>query len=219
MERLSHYLKPGHFVDSDHKMVIDYTKTNSCNKRDKKGKAVQLYYAIRDGFEYDPYKVDLREESMKASSLLKRDYGYCIEKASLLAACCRVIGIPSRLGFANVRNHIGTKKLELSLKTNVLIFHGYTELHIHGKWVKATPAFNLELCELLNVAPLEFDGINDSVFQQYNNHGTLFMEYLHDHGHFADIPRELFISALQENYPHLFEKDEEETDQPRFRLS
>ncbi len=94
--------------------------------------------------------------------------GHCIDKALLLAACARVLGIPSRLHFANVRNHIGTAKLEAMLGTDLLVFHGYTELFLEGRWVAATPAFNKELCAHLKVPPLEWDGRTDAIFQAYS---------------------------------------------------
>ncbi|MFQ5583212.1 MAG: transglutaminase family protein [Calditrichia bacterium] len=200
------YLEPGFFMDSGHPHVIHYAREITRNIKDKKQKAIALYGAIRDGFQYDPYKLDLRPDAMKASYLLTRDYGYCIEKANLLGACARVVGIPSRLGFAIVKNHIGTAKLEKILKTDLLVFHGYTELYLNGKWLKATPAFNKELCKKLDVAPLEFDGETDSIFQEYDRQGGKFMEYIHDYGTYPDIPYDLFISELKKHYPHVFEK-------------
>ncbi|MNY38337.1 hypothetical protein D3C86_1729570 [compost metagenome] len=85
--------------------------------------------------------------------------------------------------------------------------HGYTELYLRGRWVKATPAFNLQLCRLFEVAPLEFDGLGDSVFHPFNQHGQRYMEYLLDHGRFADVPLELFFGHLAAVYPHLFAED------------
>lgn len=202
------YLEPAVYIDSNSPGVVSFAREIIGNLSDPVEKAVKLYYAVRDGFNYNPHDVDLSADAMKASSLVKRNYGYCIEKACLLAACARVAGIPSRLAFANVRNHIGTEKLEKVLKTNVLVFHGFTELFLDGKWVKATPAFNRGLCEKLNVEPLEFDGKNDSIFQEYSREGNRFMEYLHDYGNFPDVPRDLFISELKKHYPHLFEKGE-----------
>ncbi len=210
-EDLEIYLKPAQFIDSDHPAVIEYARKVSGPIPVLRQKAIALYLAVRDGWRYDPYRIDLRPQAMKASALLQRNYGYCIEKAALLAACARVVGIPSRMGFANVKNHIGTEKLEAILKTNVLVFHGYAELYLAGKWVKATPAFNRELCERLGVPPLPFDGVNDSLFQQYTPDGSQFMEYLHDYGPFADIPRELFIRELQKHYPHVFQNPTIET--------
>jgi transglutaminase-like putative cysteine protease len=198
------YLRSAEFVNSDSEEVKLFSKKIVGDTAEPIEQAVKLYYAIRDGFNYDPYNLDLSREAMKASSLLKRNYGYCVEKACLLAACARTLGIHSRLGFARVRNHIATEKLEEILKTNVMVFHGYTELFLDGKWVKATPAFNKSLCEKLNVASLEFNGKEDSIFQSYNEKGGQFMEYLHDYGNFDDVPYELFISELKKHYPHLF---------------
>jgi len=200
------YLQPAKFVNSDSEEVIQFTNKIIGSTTDPIEKAVKIYYAVRDGFQYNPYDLDLSPEAMKASSLLERNYGYCVEKACLLAACARVAGIPSRLGFAKVRNHIATEKLEEVLKTNVLVFHGFTELFLEGKWVKATPAFNKTLCEKLKVESLEFNGKEDSIFQSYNEEGSQFMEYLHDYGSFDDVPYELFISELIKHYPHLFEE-------------
>lgn len=200
------YLQPATYVNSGHEEVIKYALLISGHNKDSTEKAIKLYYAIRDGFNYNPYDVDLSSEAMKASSLLRRNYGYCVEKACLLAACARVVGIPSRLGFAKVKNHIGTEKLEKMLKTDILVFHGYTELFLNDTWVKATPAFNKTLCKKLNVDPLEFDGTTDSIFQPCNREGNKFMEYLHDYGNFPDVPRDLFISELKVNYPHIFEE-------------
>ena len=199
------YLQPAEYINSDSQEVIQFTQKVIGNTTDPVERAVKIYYAVRDGFNYNPYDLDLSSEALKASSLLKRNYGYCVEKACLLAACARVAGIPSRLGFAKVRNHIATEKLEEILKTNVLVFHGFTELFLNGKWVKATPAFNKSLCEKLKVESLEFDGTEDSIFQSYNKEGSQFMEYLHDYGNFDDVPYDLFISELKKHYPHLFE--------------
>src|SRR5438552_183012 len=113
------YLQPAAYINSDSEEVKLFTKKIIATATDPVEQAVKLYYAVRDGFNYNPYDLDLSQEAMKASSLLKRNYGYCVEKACLLAACARVVGIPSRLGFAKVRNHIATEKLEEILKTNV----------------------------------------------------------------------------------------------------
>ena len=199
------YLQPAEFINSNSEEVKLFTKKHIENSIDPVEQAVKLYYAVRDEFNYNPYDLDLSREAMKASSLLKRNYGYCVEKACLLAACARVVGIPSRLGFARVRNHIATEKLEERLRTNVLVLHGFTELFLNGKWVKATPAFNKSLCVKLGVESLEFDGKEDSIFQSYNKEGSQFMEYLHDYGTFDDVPYNLFISELKSHYPHLFE--------------
>lgn len=75
---------------------------------------------------------------------------------------------------------------------------------MEGRWIKATPAFKLSLCELFNVPPLEFDGCSDSVFRPFNQKGERYVEYLADHSQFDDLPQALFFGHLQRCYPHLF---------------
>ncbi len=118
--------------------------------------------------------------------LLAKGYGFCITKAVLLAAGARVWGIPSRLGFADVRNHLTSERLRWAMGTDLFIWHGFVELFLEGRWVKATPAFDRFLCEKVGVAPLAFDGTRDSVFQAADVEGNRFMEYVKDRGHYSD---------------------------------
>ena len=201
------FLQSAIYLDSAHPAVLAFAQAHTESAASPQEKAVQLYYAVRDGWRYDPYTLDFRAEMMTASALLGRKKGHCVEKATLFAAACRAVGIPSRLRFANVRNHIGTARLEEFLGSNLLVFHGMAEVYLDGRWVKATPAFNKELCEHLGVQALEFDGVEDSLFQEYDPQAGRFMEYEHDYGTFDDLPRDLFIQSLRQHYGHLFASD------------
>jgi transglutaminase-like putative cysteine protease len=200
------FVRPGIYTDSDHPAVQAFAREHTQGLTTPIEQAKALYLAVRDGFRYDPYRILLRPHALKASYLLSKDHGYCVEKSNLLAASARALGIPTRLGYANVRNHLATGKIEAFLRTDVLVFHGYVELHLEGQWVKATPVFDQALCQRLGVAPLEFDGLHDSIFQQSDKQGNPFMEYLHDHGLYSDVPFEAFVEALKTHYPHLFER-------------
>ncbi|MGD9564439.1 MAG: transglutaminase domain-containing protein [Pyrinomonadaceae bacterium] len=201
---MQEYLKATEFLDCDHPDVRRFAAKNAIGDSDR-SKAVALYYAVRDGFQYDPYVLDLRREGLRASALLSRDRGYCVEKAVLLAAAARAAGIPSRMSFYIVRNHLASGRLEELLKTNYLVFHGAAEMLIDGKWLKATPAFNKQLCEFLGVEPLEFDGTRDSIFQEFDRRGGRFMEYIYDYGAFADLPYQTYLDELGKHYSHIFE--------------
>ncbi|MCP4441681.1 MAG: transglutaminase domain-containing protein [Aureispira sp.] len=204
MENKEKYTMPAFYMDSDHSDVIDYTHQAIKGISNKKDQIIQLFYTVRDGFRYNPYHVVLKPYALKASHLLTKDYGYCIEKSNLFAAAARVLGVPSRLGFANVRNHLATSKLEEYLKNDLLVFHGYAEVYLEGKWVKATPVFDTELCKKMGVAPLDFDGEQDSVFQESDKTGNPFMDYVDDHGVFHDVPLVEFENEMRKHYPHLF---------------
>ena len=205
---MQEYLQPTEFLNCDDASVREFAERNSVGAMSEREKAVKLYYAVRDGFQYNPNILDLRRTGLQASDLLKRDRGYCVEKAVLLAASARAVDIPSRLSFYIVRNHIATDKLEKILRKNYLVFHGAAEMFLDGKWLKTTPAFNKNLCKYLNVEPLEFDGSTDSIFQEFDKSGNVFMEYLHEYGAFDDLPYQLYLDELRKHYPHIFENQE-----------
>ena len=126
--------------------------------------------------------------------------GYCVCKAALLCALGRAGGIPSRLGFATVRSHLASTNLIEYLGSDLFVWHGFTEFYLEGTWVKSTPAFNKELCQRHKVAPLEFDGREDSLFQEYDMENHRYMEYLTYHGTYADIPVDRILAAWHETY-------------------
>ncbi|MWV13681.1 cysteine protease [Pseudomonas sp. R-28-1W-6] len=201
------YLQAGQFIDSDHPLVVEFAETWRDASADPREQAVSLYYAVRDQIRYNPYSFSRDPETLKASHALAAGESYCVPKALLLAACARHCAIPARIGLADVRNHLSSPRLLQILRSEVFAMHGYTELLLDGRWVKATPAFNLALCKVFKVAPLEFDGRTDSVFHPFNQQGERYMEYLADHGQFDDLPEALFFGHLQRCYPHLFAAD------------
>lgn len=203
MSQVDIYLKPTAFVDSDHPEVIRYANEKTTLNKSLKERAIDLYYAVRDDIFYDPNHLVLDPKIISASFTLKRRRGYCIEKTLLLAAAARSMGIPSRLGFSIVRNHLSTQKFIDMLRSDKFVFHGYNEFLIDGRWVKCTPAFNESLCKKFGVKPLAFDGEHDSIFQEFEG-SQRYMEYLHEYGQFADFPYELFVQELKKHYPHLF---------------
>lgn len=195
------YLLPTSIIDSDHGSVMEFArKVIGEDGNDPIPKAVKLYYAVRDGIWYDPYYPFYLPEHYRASNVLKAGRGYCVCKASLLCALGRACGIPSRVGFADVRNHLASAQLLEMMGTDLFVYHGFTEFYLEGKWVMATPAFNKELCVKHRVAPLEFDGHEDSIFQPYNLEKKKFMEYVRYHGSFADIPVARIVKAWEEAY-------------------
>jgi transglutaminase-like putative cysteine protease len=188
-------------VDSDHPAVRAFAERHGQGATPTE-RAVSLYYAVRDGFRYDPYRVDLGPDGMRASAVLDLGYGWCVTKAALLAAAARAAGIPARLGFADVRNHLSTERMRTTMATDVFVWHGYTELWLDGAWRKATPAFNVELCDRFGLLPLEFDGMHDSIYHPFDRAGNRHMEYLRERGSYADIPLDAVLEDFRRTYPH-----------------
>jgi len=201
IDSLNHYLSPTATIDSDHPTVVAYAR-NAIEgiSGGAEEKAVRLYYAVRDGIWYDPYQPFYQPEHYRASRVLQVGRAFCVGKAALLCALGRACGIPARVGFADVRNHLTTRQLRDFMGTDLFVFHGYTEFLLDGKWVKATPAFNVELCRRHRVKALEFDGQADSLFHPFNEKSQLFMECVREHGTFPDVPTERIVSAWEAAY-------------------
>lgn len=201
---LSIYLEPTYFIDSDSPSIIEYA-SKRCRRIDSaKDKAIALYYGVRDDIRYDPYSMEDKQESVRASFTLKKRSGFCVPKAVLLTAVLRAQGIPARLGFADVKNHLATQRLLALMDIDLFVYHGYVEIFINAGWVKATPAFNLTLCQHFHVKPLDFDGVHDSLFHEFDTQGNRHMEYVSDHGTFSDLPYETIYGAFKRYYPKIF---------------
>ena len=186
-------------VDSAHTAVVAFAQQHAQGS-DTRERAVSLYLAVRDRFRYDPYRIDLSEQGMRASTVLENGYGWCVPKAVLLTAACRAAGIPARLGFADVRNHLSTERMRQTMATDLFIWHGFADIWLEDRWVKATPAFNIELCERFGLLPLEFDGRADSIYHPFDRSGNRHMEYVHQRGSFDDLP----LAQITEDFRQLY---------------
>jgi transglutaminase-like putative cysteine protease len=200
------FLAPSEFMDSLHPAVREFSAQATGDARTDKERAVRLYYAVRDSIRYDPYSIRPSRQIFVASDVLATKAAFCIPKANLLAAAARAAGIPAGVGLADVKNHLTTQKLRELMGTDIFIHHGYTVLWLDGHWVKCTPAFNIELCGKFQVLPLEFDGEHDSLMHPYDAKQQRHMEYLKDHGIFADFPYDRVMDDFRKLYPGLFKQ-------------
>jgi len=194
------YLKPTYFIDSDSAIILNLAEEIVKNTNDEIEKAKKLFYWTRDKIPYDPYTFSATKRNYKASRIVKRGRGWCVQKAVVLAALFRAVKIPSRLHFADIRNHQITPKLKKEMGTDLFIYHGYTELYLNGKWVKATPAFNIELSKKFGHRPVEFNGIDDAILPETTLSGELHVEYLKDRGAYSDLPLKKIFEVFSEVY-------------------
>lgn len=195
------HLEATFFLDHDHASVRDFTQHVIAGASSPRERASLLFAAVRDQIWYDPYSVSEDPEHYRASHVLQAGRAYCVPKAVLLAAVLRAAGIPTRLGFADVRNHLQTDTLRAVMGgTDLFVYHGYCSAYIDRRWLKATPAFNVELCERFGVPPVEFEGRSDALMHAFTSDGTRHMEYVRDHGSFDDLPLGRILSALHQAY-------------------
>jgi transglutaminase-like putative cysteine protease len=197
------YLSPAEFIDSDHAAVRAKASSLAGAVSDPVKRASVLYRAVRDDIRYDPYIDYTNPETYRASSVLAQGHAYCVGKASLYVALCRASGIPARLGLADVKNHLATPRLLELVGTDVFAYHGYVEVMPGREWIKATPTFDVSLCQKLGVAPLDFSGERDALLQPFDARGREFMSYVAQHGTFFEVPVKFLIAEMTRLYPKL----------------
>lgn len=203
---LDEYLAPTWFIDAGNPAVMAKASeiVQGLDSSDSVGLATRLFYFVRDKI---PYKIIWglpTRKYLRASVTLERGDGFCIAKASLLAALARVLGIPSRLHFADIINHLAPKKLTDAMGSNVMVFHGYTEFFLAGHWLKVNPAFDLPLAEDKGYHPVDFDGTHDAVFKETDRLGNPHFEYVRDRGTRPDVPFKEIIDAWTDAYGKSF---------------
>lgn len=196
------FLAETFFHDYRHPRVQQFVADAVGDAATPRERAVRLFYAVRDRIRYDPYRIAWSDEAYTASDVIDKGYGWCIPKAVLLSACARAVGIPSAIGLADVVNHLTTDKLRERMGgVSVFYDHGYAALYLDGRWVKAVPAFNIELCTRFGVHPTEFDGTADALYQEYDVSDRLHMQYLADHGTWSDLPLAKIRDDMARHYP------------------
>jgi len=200
------------FIDAEHPRVKAFVQQTLGEETDPVEQAKALFTAVRDSVRYDPYAINFAPETFTASEVLSSPGAFCIPKAVLLCACARAANIRALLGFADVRNHLNTRKLSELIGTDLFIYHGYVALELNGRWHKVTPSFNIELCQRFGVEPMTFDGENDALLHAYDGLGRRHMEYVNDHGLFAELPFERLKLAFHEAYPRLLSRTEQRDD-------
>ncbi len=197
------FLEPGFYVESSAPAVVAKAKKTVAGLTSKRQKAIALFDLVRDTIRYDPYTMSLDKRDYLATTILQQPSNWCVPKAILLTALARAARIPTAVGFADVRNHLNTEKLRNLMGSDLFIYHGYAAFWLDGRWVKATPAFNMEMCDRFGVRPLIFDGENDALFHEYNTNDDRHMEYVNDRGLFTDAPVDEIIAEVRRQYPSL----------------
>ncbi|OLR95319.1 transglutaminase-like domain-containing protein [Actinokineospora bangkokensis] len=201
-------LAPTGFLDFDSAPVRDFVHRSVRAGGTPREQAVDLYLAVRDGVRYEVYGADLSRAGLRASTVARVGSGMCIHKSVLFAAGLRSLGVPARLVFADVRNHLSSPRLRELVGGDVFRQHCYTSVFLDDRWVKATPVFNRSLCRLFRIAVLDFDGTADSLHHPYDLDGRKHMEFLRVHGEFDDVPHERVLADLREGHPDLLGPDD-----------
>lgn len=204
-------LRVTEFLDHTSPEVADLVSGTVAAGDDERQRAVKLYYAVRDGIRYEVYGADLSRQGLKASSIVRTGSGFCVHKSLVYAAALRRAGIPSRLFYGDVRNHLASPRLRDLVGGDLFRFHALTLVYLDGAWIKSTPVFNKTLCRLYRIRPLDFDGTTDSIYHPYDVEGRRHMEFVRTHGDFPDFPYDLVVGGIREAHPKLFASQDRTT--------
>ncbi|MCB1166410.1 MAG: transglutaminase domain-containing protein [Leptospiraceae bacterium] len=210
MNDLSIYLAPSYYMDFESEPIQDYVRSELAGLSQKEA-AIKAYYFVRDHFRYNPYKVGFTPEEYRSSYIMTQKQSFCIPKSVLYCSLMRAVGIPSRLGLADVINHLSSEEFIKKLGSEIFAFHGFAEIYLDG-WIKATPVFDSRLCKKFGVAPLDFDAEHDAMFQSFDDHGNQFMEYVKDRGVHADLPFDTIMEGFREFYPNFLTSGKKDGD-------
>jgi transglutaminase-like putative cysteine protease len=200
------WLEPTWFIDSDSDEIGDFVARHTVGAMSPRERAVSLFTAVRDGYRYDPYQTSTDPADYRASVVAGTSANWCVPKATLLTASARRAGIPARLGFADVRNHLTSQKLSATMQTDIFYWHGYSELLLDGRWFKVSSAFNIELCHRFGTRVLEFDGTADALLHPFDEAGHRHMEYVRDRGSYNDLPFDAMLETFRRIYPSFAEQ-------------
>lgn len=162
--------------------------------------ATWLFRYARDRVAYSPYVPAFRLADYRASGTLERGGGYCVQKAVVLATLARAARIPARLEFVDLRNHQAPAHLVALLGTDLFVYHCYGSLWLGERWLRATPAFDRDICETHDLPLVEFDGRSDAILPERDARGRRFAEYVKRHGVYGDVPLDPLLARWREVY-------------------
>ncbi len=199
MTDMERYLKCTEIIDCDNDTIKKQAQLVVNNLSTDREKAVALYYFVRDEVKHNPYAPAASAEDHKASWTLERGNGQCQHKSALLTALCRVVGIPARVGYVDIRDHLLSEKFRQMVGgDNLLIQHGYAELYINGEWLHVSSAYDLATCDKGGFVPVDFDGTRDAKDSPLDKEGRPHIEHVTDHGNFDDFPWDFIESYRRE---------------------
>jgi transglutaminase-like putative cysteine protease len=189
------FMAPGDYVDSDHPAVVAMGAELAA--AEPRSTLIAIFEFVRDlRYEADDFE---HLDTCRASHTLAVGHGYCVSKASLFTALVRAVGLPARVAFADVRNHLSSPRLAAAMGTDVFAWHGYSEVHLEGRWIKLSPTFDRETCARAGIDPLVFNGNDDALLQAFDGGGT--MHYERHHGSFHDVPARFLAEEMPRLYP------------------
>ena len=197
---LEHFLEPAPGIQCEHPEVFKLARQVARGSKGDVEAARRLFEFARDTVRYSVRVPFWELEEFLALNTLARGRGFCVQKAALLCALARSLGIPSRLGFADIQNHQVRGPLAELVPGGVIHHHCFLEWFVGGRWLKATPSFDRGLSRQLGWRLVEFDPQADALLPATDLEGQPHISYLRYHGWRLGVPLEEFMAVTVEHY-------------------
>jgi transglutaminase superfamily protein len=162
----SRYLAPSAWCDSEHTLVRHLALEVTADARTAKEASVALFYWVRDEVAYT-----MGDWNYRASETLVMRVGTCSNKANLMVAMARSLGIPSGFHIQYVETASYFSGSFIPLVSQLLrdkAIHVYPTLRIDGRWVRCDPTDDRALSDAIaaivpHACAFDFDGERDAV--------------------------------------------------------
>lgn len=201
-------LKPTYHLDTESDSVQRFIDAAAPDRTvPKRELAIRLHDAVRDKIRYDVYRADVSRDGTRASAIINRGRGFCVHKSIVYATVCRAVGIPARLVYGDVQNHLASARLLEIMGGDTFTYHALNSIQLDDSWIRVTPVFNTTLCRLYGIHPLVFDGHHDSYYHPYDTAGRKHMEFIRWRGEYDDFPWETVVAGIARNHPRFVGDD------------
>jgi hypothetical protein len=160
------YLRSTYWCDASHPAIAELAAELTRRARNPREAAVALFGWVRDHIIYT-----MGEWNQRASETIAMGTGTCSNKANVLVALARSIGIPAAFHVQYVATDAyfaGAYIPMIKKLTRDVAIHVYATLFVDGRWVRCDPTDDRTLCESIcaivpHAQTLEWDGVNDAV--------------------------------------------------------
>lgn len=186
------YLEPDFYMDFDRPEIAEKVAEITAGALNRTKAGIALFNFVRDRIVYN-FAPDLEDASeMKASETLKRGNGFCTQKAILLAAVMRSIGIPSGIVFQDLRDYKLTHAYVNYLGSDILKMHGLTKIYVPDHWIRIDATLDAELVERNGYRLTQFDGEHEALFPATDRAGHPHFDVLREYGFSHTLEKDKF---------------------------
>lgn len=199
---LEDFLAPAPGVQCEPREVFELARRVAKGSANDVEAARRLFEFVRDTVRYSVRVPFDSLEHYLALNTLARGRGYCVQKAALLCALARAVGIPARLGFADIENNLLPEGLYEITGGKILTYHSFVEWYVGGAWYKATPSFDKAISAEQGWRLVEFVAGQDLLLPATDLAGRPHISYLRYRGWRLGVPMdEMMTSWLEDAGP------------------